>query len=389
MMTLFFENPLTALATATIACFGSVALAGDDYSTYVPVESGKYVVSLDDKEVAGAAVLENNRLDVDLFAGASYVYDSNTTQLPNGESAHVGIFDFGFNILSGNPGGRGGFYGFDYVGQAFLYENAVQQFGRDSMEHALGAYFGVNGGKTRIRADIDYQRNNGNAIDFDAINRETRRAPSNDFDFFLDVVRDLDHGSLEAGAGYVLRDFDAGSGLNDQHSYLGDVAWFFNPGFAPKTSLGLGFRAGEDDFDNNFDQSYYTPSARFRYRVSSKTSFNGSVGYEFRDVSGPGARDVESTVFDGGVSYIPSSKTGFNLSFYRNNRPSFVTTGQDVTNTGAALRMTNRLGGKFSLSTSVGYENADYTNVVAGAAPLREDDFWRFQTTLSHPLRIT
>ncbi|MDF1824418.1 MAG: outer membrane beta-barrel protein [Verrucomicrobiales bacterium] len=373
-----------AFPSALVLLLTAVATA-DDYA-YSGLDSGKYVLS--DKEVAGATILNAKSLNVDLFAGATYLYDSNTTQQPNGESAHVGIVDFGFNILSGNPNTRGGFYGFDYVGQAFFYENSAQQFGRDTLEHSLGAFVGVNGGKTRIRADVDYLRNNGNSIDFDNVNRETRRAPSHDFDFDVDVRRMLDHGSLEAGAGYVLRDFDSGSGLNDQDSVYGDLAWYFQPGFAPKTSLGFGFRGGEDDFSNNFSQTFYTPSVRARYRLSGKTSFNGSVGYEFRDVDGPGATDTEGTVFNGGMSFTPSPKTGFDLTFYRNNRPSYVTTGQDVNSTGTALRMTQRLPAQFTLRSSVGYENADYTNVVAGPASLREDNFWRFQTSLSHPLRI-
>lgn len=373
------------LSSSALVNAGGYTYPGLDSGKFV-AESGKYVLS--DKEVAGAMILNARSLNVDLFAGATYLYDSNTTQLEGGPDAHVGVFDFGFNILSGNQGTRGGYYGFDYTGQAFLYENAAQQFGRDTLEHSLGAFFGVNGGKTRVRAAVDYARNNGNSIDFDNVNRETRRAPSNDFDFDGSVTRVLPHGSLEAGVNYALRDFDAGSGLNDQNSIFGDLAWYFNPGSAPKTSIGLGFRVGEDDYDNNFNQTYYTPSIRGRYRMSGKTSFNASLGYEIRDVSGPGAVDTEGTVFSGGMTYAPSPKTSYDLSFYRNNRPSYVTTGQDVNSTGAALRMTQRLPANFTLRSSVGYENADYTNTVAGVTPLREDNFWRFQTSIGHPLRI-
>lgn len=337
----------------------------------------------------GVDSLRVNRLKVDLFGSASYIYDSNTTQTPVAQDASIFVFAFGANAVMGSPTRRGVYYGVDYLGQVFGYDDVTAAFGRDSLEHSVGAFVGVNGGLTKIRLDGDYRRNNGNSLQFDNFNNETRRATSHDYDFFLDVVRDLPHGSLEFGAGYMARDFDNNANLNDGESIFGDIAWFYEPGFAPKTQLGLGVRFGSDDYFSNAVQDFVTPSLRWRYALSGKTTLYSTLGYEMRSVDGPTGIDSDHFVYTGGASWAPTSKTSFDLGYYRNIAPSFVSFGEDVERTGVTLKMNNRLPGRFVLGTQVGFENADYFNSqTTGANTGRDDDFTRFGVDLSHPLVI-
>jgi Surface lipoprotein assembly modifier len=330
-------------------------------------------------------------LKVDLISSASYIYDSNTTQSPVADSASLFAFGFGAITKAGKETDRGGYYGLDYNGQAFLYTDSSDDFGRDPYEQFFSGYAGVNGGKTRIRVDVNYHRNNGNSIQWDRIERETRRAASHDYGVNLGVSRDLFRGDLNFGFGYNLRDFDAGTGFGDGENVFGDLSWMTSPSFAPKSSVGLGVRFGTDEYDGSPSQEFTTPSFRWNYRVSGKTSLNSSVGYEFRSIDSPGSVDSEALVYNGGINWAATSKTGFNLGYYRNVRPSYVLNGEDSTNTGVTLAMNNNLPGLFELSSRIGYESADYsaTTAVVPAGTVRDDDFLRLSLELSHPLMIT
>lgn len=330
-------------------------------------------------------------LKVDLISSTSYIYDSNTTQSPVADSASLFAFAFGAVAKSGDATDRGAYYGFDYNGQAYLYADSSDDFGRDPYEHYFSGNVGVNGGKTRVALDVNYHRNNGNSIQWDRIERETRRAASHDYGFTLGVTRDLFRGDLNLAFGYTLRDFDPGTGFGDGQNVYSDISWLTSPSFAPKSGVGLGVRFGTDEFDGSPAQDFTTPSVRWNYRLSGKTALNSSVGYEFRSVDSPGAIDSEALVYSGGIGWAATSKTGFNFGFYRNVRPSYIFNGEDSTNTGVNLQMKNDLPGLFELNSRLGYENAEYssTGVVAAAPLSRDDQFVRLSFELTHPLMIT
>jgi len=205
----------------------------------------------------------------------------------------------------------------------------------------------------------------------------------------LSVVRTLPHGSLEGGFDYAMRNFDTGTLLNDENSWNGDLAWFFKPGFAPKTSLGVGLGFGEDKFARNSDRVFYSPSLRMRYRLSAKTQLHSSVGYEFRNAEAIGSIDNDTPVFETGLSWQPSNRTGFDFRFYKEVRGSYSNVGEEVGTTGVSLKLNQELPGEFRLGSSVGFENADYVSTIAGPAATRDDNFFRLSLDLSHPLRLT
>ncbi len=369
-----------ALALLGLTLLLPTALAAGDYY------SGKSVYEPDD-----VGLLQTAPYTVDVYGGASALYNSNTTQLFNGTGAWMGVFDYGFDFKSRREGSLGGYYGLGYNGQAYWYENSRAAAGRDPLEHRVNGFFGLNGGKTRFRLNTDYYRNSGNSVDFESINREARSAQSNDFNIDATVARDLDHGSLEFGAGYYLRDFDAGTLLNDQNSYYGDVAWYFAPGSTPKTSYGLGFKFGSDDYNNNANQDFYIPSLRVRHAASAKTNLHGSVGWENRSRSSGIGGSADSFVFDFGANWRASDKTNLDFVVSRAVRPSYTGPNSDFTSTGFIVKATHDLPGQFVLGANVGYENANYFSTLPGAAiaNLRKDNFLRTGVSVSHPLRIS
>jgi hypothetical protein len=164
-----------------------------------------------------------------------------------------------------------------------------------------------------------------------------------------------------------------------------------SPSFAPKSGVGLGVRLGSDEYDGSQSQDFTTPSFRWNYRLSGKTAVNSSVGYEFRSIDSPGAVESEALVYNGGIDWVATSKTGFNLGFYRNVRPSYIANGEDSINTGITLQMRNDLPGRFEMVSRLGYEGAEYSTagVVSPGAVDRDDKFVRLSLDLSHPLVIT
>ena len=352
----------------------STLTSGDTYS-------GKEVY-----EPQGSVMFEQSPYTVDLYGGASALYNSNTTQLPNGIGAWAAIFDFGFDFESANQGGRGSEYGFGYDGSAYLWENATAAAGRDPLEHRIDGYFQLNGGKTVFRLSSDYYRNNGNSVNFRNVNRESRSAQSDDLGLDASLVREISRGSLEVGVGYNMRDFVTGSGLNDQSSYAVDLALYQGLGFAPKTNYGIGFRFGGDDYSDNVDQDFYTTSLRWRYQASAKTTAFSSLGWETRSISG--GQDDDNFVFDAGVNWEVSPKTEVKVFLSRSVRPSYSGTDTGFESLGGVASISHELPGLYVLDAQIGYENADYYS-TAGGVNQREDDFLRMGLSVSHPISLT
>ena len=341
--------------------------------------SGEYFSGKEVYDSNGVAMFEAAPYTVDLYGGASTVYNDNTTQESDGTSAWVAIFDFGFEIESANQGGRGFDYGFGYDGAAYWWDNSTAAAGRDPFEHRLDGYVQVSGGKTRFRIGSDFYRNNGNAMDFVNSNRETRSAQSNVWGLNASLVRDLSRGSFEAGAAYNTSDFDAGSSLNDQTGYLVDLALFHRFAGAPKTSYGLGFRFGSDDSSQNVDQDFHTTSLRWRYTASSKTSAFSSLGLENRSTA---TGDVDNYVLDSGFKWQVSSKTDLDLFISRSVRPSYTGVNSDYESFAGVAQVTHNLPGLYTLNARVGFENAEYDDG-------REDDFLRLGLSVSRPVSLS
>lgn len=379
------ESVVEAGSTSDDGSAAMDAAAGDEALVDAFAGSPEDAVAMPD-DLSGFKV---PGLKVDVTGSGSYVHDSNTTQTPNGPGANLFAFAYGVNVDSGREEARGGYYGIDLRGQYYVYDNAAAQMGRDPYEQFFAGHAGVNGGFTRIRMDLNYHRNNGNSLDWDYIQRETRRLSSRDYNFNLSVARDLRRGTLELGTAYALRDFDAGAGIGDGENVYGDVAWMVKPSFAPKSDLGLGFRFGTDEYAGQPSQEFLTPSFRWRWQVSGRTSFRNSIGYEMRSTDTIPSTETQNLVFDGSLDWAATAKSAVGLGYYRRVQPSYVLNGQDTTTTGFSLNLSNRLPGRFLLGTRAGFENASYFSSSAAAGVNRDDDFLRVAIDLSHPLKLT
>lgn len=337
----------------------------------------------------------------DITSGVAY--DSNTLladgrTFPNtGALPQVGEWVYWWNFglsLTGGGGldgeALGPYYGVDLDGSIFAYSSGRGEAGRDNVEPMIRAYVGSRGGKTDVRFDTMYRIQNGNTVDFSDLDREARRAESDDWRFGMTAMRILDHGHLTGSVFFDRTDFGGTTALNDVDHTTWDGAWFHDPIWADKTSFGLGVRGGHFTSDRNVSQSYWEPSLRAIHEFSPKTDFYGSAGYSFRNFEGPAAiNDAGSTSFELGMNWAITDATTANLAAYRTFHPSLVSTFEDFNVTGFMLGVTHALPRDFTLHIDTAYENADYFSTIEALSSTRDDDYWRLGTTLSHPINFT
>lgn len=331
----------------------------------------------------------NAGLDISLETGAAY--DSNALLTPRDEiSSWLYLLNVGIEF---NPflreNARGPYAGFDVNGSFFAYESAAAEAGRDSVEGNLDIFAGLRGAKTDLRVDGSYDLNNGNSIDYSGLDRETRRADSNEWDVALSAMRKFAHSRMNGSVSFDQADFAGDTGLNDTKGTQVDLSWLFEPGFAPKMSIGLGLRGGWYETDRNFNQQFVEPSVRAEYALGAKTTVRSRFGYEFITFDGPGAIDETGSFSSAvGLEWRPLSRTTASLEAYRDFSPSLVTANENYTATGFSLALGQQLPWRFTLAGTAAYEHADYYATLEGAASGREDNYWRYGLTLSRPFRL-
>lgn len=333
-------------------------------------------------------VIHPKQPKIDLSLGSSIFHDSNPRLTREGKGTGASTVDFGFHFTMGDEREKGAFYEFDYGLTSFKYtEASLRPPGDNSLDHRILARIGLNRARTKFRLSSAYRRNSGYAVDFEELNRETRAAQSDEFSLDFQVARESPHGSLEAKVGTNIEQFRA-SNLNDGSRTYADLAWYLRPGFAPKTDIGLGFRFGSDDYDGLEGQRFYTPSFRWRYRMSGKTTLFSSVGYEFRRTDAAASQTSEQLVYNGGLAWTPSPKTALEFSLGRSVSPSYLPGSGNYESTTGTIKIHKRIGKKLVLTGSTGIEDADYFDASTARLSGRDDTFYKSSVNLMHPFKL-
>ena len=330
--------------------------------------------------------------DLDLTLGASYLYDSNTFLTSRRKvSSLTGVVDLSIGISSAKKSDRRLDYGIEYSGQYFLYESASTAGGRDPFEQRLGGYLGLNGSKTTIHLHGNAYDNNANSIDFSNFDHEVRRSNSLDYEVGATVIRELDHGSLEAKGRWNYRDFGASpfGQLNDIESLAGSAYWFYQPAGASKTDLGVGVGGGRDDSENSFTQTYIEPGVELRYRISEKSQVFGQVGYHMRDYAGEDSRSGSDTyVAAVGTLWNPRDSTQLRISADHSVHPSLASDRENYTSTGVTALLSRRLPLQLVLTATAAYNFSDYEATGTQRSSGREDEFVRVGASLGRQFEL-
>jgi len=278
------------------------------------------------------------------------------------------------------------FYGIDLSGAFFsLSSGGTGNSDGETVLPHITPYFGVRGQKTVLRADLSYNKTDGQDYFQGNQSRESLAQKSERSGLRVTGLRLFDHSELSVVFDYSIEEFDSNTGLNDRTSWLGDVSWYYQPTTMPKTSFGTGLRLGEYLTDQNPDISFIEPSLRSRYQLGPKTTFEGRVGYMFREYDGEGSTAGGGDVtFALGAEWRASEQLDIRLESYRDYSSSLQSLGQAYDATGFRLHCDYRLPfWKLNLSTSGAYEIADYESTTTNQSIDRSDDYWWVNTAVS------
>jgi len=334
----------------------------------------------------------DDRVRLDVWINTSMGYDSNTLLRSNKEvGSWVTWSSVGVSLDVGDESAMGLYYGVDLLGSVFQYDSRTADGGRNNTEPMLNSYMGLRGAKTNVRVSSMFRANQGNVVDYSDTQREQRRAQSRDFNITVSGQRQLAHGYMTGSYTIDNRNFAQGTGLNDSEGLLTDFAWFYRPGFAPKTELGFGVRAGQFNTANNLDQSYLQPSLRTNYTFSRKTQVFSRVGYDFRNFEGP--QSIGSTgafVYELGSRWSPTAKSALQLSVYKDFSPSIVSGFENFNRAGVRGSFNYGLPWwALQLRLEGSYEHADYFSTLQNMVSTRADDYWLFGSSVSRAFPIT
>lgn len=179
----------------------------------------------------------------------------------------------------------------------------------------------------------------------------------------------------------------------NRSSYSGGItsteAWgelYADYAVAPKTSVGLGIAGGGLEVDGGPRQSYWRPLLRWSYLPTSKLTFYGNAGVEFRSFDGarPTHRDG---VVDLGGSYDASASTSFTVSAQRQTMASALYADEDLVESLVQASVSQRLFQELYGTLAAGYaHDGYYASALAPGFVPRADDYDFVRIGAAHDL---
>jgi hypothetical protein len=177
--------------------------------------------------------------------------------------------------------------------------------------------------------------------------------------------------TVELAAGHDSTGYDSSAFADSSLSY-GEVALRY--AYSPKTRLGLIYKAGTFEVDGAGQQTVNRATARIEWSPTRKISVDVEAGFEHRSFDN--GSDT-TPVVEARVGWQPREGTELYLSGYRREEASAFLPGQNYTQGGVALGISQRLGGKWTGKLETGLERAEYSR-VSGTGPAGRVDRIRF-----------
>ncbi len=146
---------------------------------------------------------------------------------------------------------------------------------------------------------------------------------------------------------------------------------FLNFAYSPKSQLGVGFSAGTLEVQGGDAQQFFQVLGRANLISSEIFSFFGTFGIEFRQTGGT---DQVNPVFGLGTAWNPRLGTSISLTADNRVQNSGSQANSNYATTSVAISLGQRLGSRFNLSLTIGYENARYSSTGADSAAASRRD---------------
>jgi hypothetical protein len=173
--------------------------------------------------------------------------------------------------------------------------------------------------------------------------------------------------SIEVAAGQTSADYKQ-RGLVDSSGAYGEVALRYQ--YSPKTRLGMAYRAGTFSVDGAGDQQIQRGTVRMEWKPREKISVDLEAGAEHRTFDNGSST---KPVVEAKVGWTPRPGTEVSLTGFHRTEASSFFAGQNYDVTGAAVGLSQKIGGKWSASIEGGLENASYSRVSGTGVANRRD----------------
>jgi hypothetical protein len=307
---------------------------------------------------------------------ARSIYDDNIFLGPEGTEQSDVVFLLAPSVTwrSGDIARRYGSYGIvSYTASASFF---VDEGDENSLDHSFRADLQRRFGRLSAGIDGRYQRLSGATPELsDRVDRDEAAAR-------LRLAYDIGgRTSIEASGGYSIVDYQD-AGLTDYDEWLAEA--FIGYQIGGRTRAALGGAVGQLNVDRGESQDFTRALLKVSTDPTGKFTLDAKGGAEFRDTA---AGSETTPVYSLTGEYRPTGRTSVAAVVYREVTASGSIEHENVTRTGASLRVQQRLGQRFTASIEAGCENLDYDSTEAGAvASGRDDDYFFIRPSLRYEL---
>lgn len=187
--------------------------------------------------------------------------------------------------------------------------------------------------------------------------------------------------SLMGGVRYQANLYDGPTASNDDLNGRLGLGYLVGA----RTTIGLTGVVGRSGGDEGtLEQTYEQALVTASYDATEKLDFSGSAGVDFRQADIDGGDDTTDFVFNLSARYQWRERTAFSLNAGRNARGSSTLPGASDNRTSVYLGMNQKIGDRWTLDVSGGYDFSDYQDPTNGYATVGEEDYVMGRTSLNY-----
>jgi hypothetical protein len=314
-----------------------------------------------------------SRVSTGFDIAAEVVYDDNVLYSRRGEEVADVIFRIrpGLFFALGDAEYReASFAKLSYNPTGSVY---VDLSSENSFDHDVALALGHIGPKLSAIFDTSYQTITDATVD---VGERTERQLF-DTGLLMEYALGAKTG-LRGEAGYVVEDYDTYAGYEEWRADL-----YVTYDVRPKTTVGIGYGAGELRPEESDSQRYQRALVRADWRATEKIALSAWGGADFRQ---SGSEQETTSVYGVELSGRVREGTGVRLNLGRDIEASALVEAESYVRTAISVGIDQRLGSRFTGSFEVGYEDYDYDGSGEGGIG-RSDKSWFLRPGLRYQLR--
>ena len=243
----------------------------------------------------------------------------------------------------------------------------------NSFDHDVALALGHIGPKLSAIFDTSYQTMTDATVD---VGERTERQLF-DMGLLMEYALGAKTG-LRGEAGYVVEDYDIYDGYQEWRADL-----YVTYDVRPKTTLGIGYGAGELRPEKGSSQRYQRALLRADWRATEKVALSAWGGADFRR---SGGESETTSVYGVELSGRVREGTGVRLNLGRDIEASALVEAESYVRTAISVAVDQRLGSRFTGYLEIGYEDYDYGGGGEGSGD-RADKSWFLRPALRYQLR--